>query len=174
MELDKVFKKLKKIEADPEYKRLSLAKIVGADKELNPFIWRVVKGIFETGTATVLAVVLILLILGGFSTNFLINKPALDLKGLRAEADAVDIQIKFNQLGEMNLLDPSKITEIFKYIQEKNNEEDQQIKNQQFKDNVIQSKIEKENFSESTNKSEPSSNEKIELTIEEALDFLSK
>ena len=101
MELHDILKQLKTIEPDAEYARRSKERILAVAKGdfTAPRIidWRMVVRTLQSGTAIALAGILLLIAVGGFSVwTFL--KPfglaGLDPAGLRAEAQAIDIQLQ--------------------------------------------------------------------------------
>lgn len=101
--IEQKLKELKNISPDPGYTRRSRSLIVEApitQKPLSP--WRFVVASFQSGSAIVLTAVLLLIIIGGFSAWKLISPfrlDSLDPASLRAEAEAVDIQIELTNLA---------------------------------------------------------------------------
>lgn len=102
MEKD-IFKKLKKITPDPEYARRSRLLIVGRETEravhdLKSFVFSLVK----SGSALAMTAALLFLLLGSFSI-WKIFSPAstalLDPTSLKAEAQAIDIQIQLTNIA---------------------------------------------------------------------------
>lgn len=102
-----LLKQLKSVKAHEDYVRSTRSHVVAFAKE-NPkhassrvlfSSWRVLLRALESGSAIALTGVLLLLIVGGFST---LRKPVgilgLDPVGLRAEAEAIDIQIQLSEL----------------------------------------------------------------------------
>lgn len=101
-----ILKQLKKLEPDPEYTRASRRTILArteAREAYAPFsIGKILIGAFQTGSTIVLTGILLVLILGGFSAGRLLTPfkfSGLSPDSLRAEADAIDIQIKLTDLS---------------------------------------------------------------------------
>ena len=104
MELHDIFKNLKEIRPDADYARRSRHLVLSSKGEISrPISARqFFSQITQTGPAFALAVVLLFLIAGGVSTsNYLspITLRSLDPVSLRAEADAIDIQIQLMSIG---------------------------------------------------------------------------
>ena len=98
-----IIKKLRRVEPDPLYVKRSRGIILG---NVSRPICRVVAGwIFnylQTGAAVALAGIFVFIILAGVSlwhTLSPLNVASLDLSGLKAEAQAIDIQIQLANLG---------------------------------------------------------------------------
>jgi len=104
MDLLKTLKKLKNIKADEGFTRKSRDLILATSRSapLNTLnIWRIILNNFETGAALALAGLLIFMIMGGFSAwKFFspLQISGLDQASLRAEAQAIDIQIQLTDL----------------------------------------------------------------------------
>lgn len=104
MDLITLLKKLQHITADPKYSARSRHAIMnGAHFRVSPKITlsQILRSSFETGATIVFASILFVLILGGFSiTKKLSNTPlaSLDTSSLKAEADAIDIQIELAEI----------------------------------------------------------------------------
>lgn len=103
---DKLFqqlKNLKNIAPDSDYVRRSRSLLVAAPvtrKPLSP--WRLVVTSFQFGSAIALTAVLLLIVIGGFSAWKFVSPfrlGSLDPASLRAEAEAVDIQIELTNLA---------------------------------------------------------------------------
>lgn len=103
MDLLENIKKLKGIEADKDFTERSRSLILSAGREQNRFsFWQLVFKNLEIGTTLALAGLLILMILGGFSAWKILaplQLSSLDQASLRAEAQAIDIQIKLAGLN---------------------------------------------------------------------------
>ncbi len=102
MDLLNTLKKLKNIEADNGYTEKSRSLILNTrhKKEFN--IWSLMLRNLELGVTFALAGVLILLILGSFSpwkSMAPLQMSNLDPAGLKAEANAIDIQIQLMNLN---------------------------------------------------------------------------
>jgi hypothetical protein len=95
-------KRLQSITPDPDYTRHSrslLIKTPIAPKSLS--LWRVVVTSFQSGSVIALTAILLLVILGGFSAWQAISPfrlGSLDPASLRAEAEAIDMQIELTNL----------------------------------------------------------------------------
>ena len=113
-----LLKQLKNIKADPAYVKHSRARLFNSNRSyyepefvtLPTSPWRMMLRAMESGFAIVLTGALLLLVAGGFSG---LRKPVglagLDPAGLKAEAEAVDIQIQLSDLdyqGVMNAEEP--------------------------------------------------------------------
>lgn len=100
MDILKLLKKLQRIEADPGYVRRSRILILKSKPNASPFpitFSRILMNSLEMGTTVVLTGLLIVLILGGFSAGRFLTPfqlSSLDPESLRAEANAIDIQVK--------------------------------------------------------------------------------
>ena len=91
---------MQKIEADKRFKERSRVVIIGTQKRRS--VWDVILKNVELGTSFALAGILIITIFGGFSAwRFLLplKLSNLDTTGLKAEAQAVDIQIQLTNLN---------------------------------------------------------------------------
>lgn len=104
MELHDLLKNLKEILPDADYARRSRHLVLSSKGEVfRPIsVRQFFLQIAQTGPALALAVVLLLLIAGGVSTsNYFspITLSSLDPVSLRAEADAIDIQIQLMNIG---------------------------------------------------------------------------
>jgi len=103
MDLFHELKKFKKIDPDPAYVRRSREMILSSipeDPVLSP--WRILVHSVQFGSAVTLAVVLLMLVLGGFSAwRFLspFKLSSLDPASLKAEAQAIDIQIQLTKIN---------------------------------------------------------------------------
>ncbi len=107
MELTELLKKIQGLKAHPEYVRSSRARILGTDSRWQaetlprPSPWQVLLHGLQFGGAVTLASIFVILVIGGFSTwKFLspFRLASLDPVGLRAEAQAVDIQIQLTNI----------------------------------------------------------------------------
>lgn len=96
-------KTLRNITPDAGYTRRSrslLVKTPVTQKPLSP--WRILVNSFQFGSAIALTAVLLLVIIGGFSAWKLISPfrlGSLDPASLKAEAEAIDIQIELTNLA---------------------------------------------------------------------------
>ncbi len=101
MELLETLKQLKKIEADKDYTTKSRSLILGERKTTASFL-NIFLNTIEIGASFALAGVLIFVILGGLS-RVEVFKPlqitALDPATIKAEAEAIDIQIKLTDVN---------------------------------------------------------------------------
>ena len=98
-ELEKALKELKKIEPSREYSQHSKLLILSTPKlDRHVFEWKkMLWGIIEYSSALALAAILLLIVAGNTPISSLfspLNKSSLSASGLRAEAEAVDIQIR--------------------------------------------------------------------------------
>lgn len=103
MNLENNLKKFKNIQADPEYAKRSRDFILHtpAPTTYRTF-WHFVLHNLEIGAAVGLTGIVLFLILGGSSLSTFLSPfrlSSLDPAGLRAEADAIDIQIQLTNLG---------------------------------------------------------------------------
>lgn len=104
MDILEILKMLRAIEPDHEYLKNSRRFIVGTPKQrMSPSLtlWQILAQSFQVGGTIVLAGLLLIMMFGGFSmgkflTPFRIS--SLNPEGLRAEADAIDIQIQLTDL----------------------------------------------------------------------------
>ena len=103
MDLLNLLKKLKNIEANPQYVRSSRRMILGTLPTARPMsVGAFLLQSFQTGSTIALAGILLLLIVGGFSVGQLLTPfrlSSLNPKSLEAEAHAIDIQIKLTDLN---------------------------------------------------------------------------
>ncbi|RJP45638.1 hypothetical protein C4587_00615 [Candidatus Parcubacteria bacterium] len=102
--LIETLQELQLIRADGGFTRKSREALLrSAHPKTNP--WSVFLQALEVGAGVALVAVLLLLISGGFSSGFLtpLKLSSLDPAALRAEAEAIDIQI---QLADLNYLEP--------------------------------------------------------------------
>jgi hypothetical protein len=109
MELEKILKQFKNIEADHDYVHRSrgivLSSKLGIPKKRSVLFNIIFEG-FELGSAIALTGILIVLTVGGFSIWRFISPgeiSGLDIAGIRAEAQAVDIQIQLANLSYNDL-----------------------------------------------------------------------
>jgi hypothetical protein len=100
MEIEHLLRHLKKIESRAEYRAHLRAHLLTRARHPRRLTWRdVVIGAFQSGSAIALTVVLIVLMVGGFSIAKYVQKVAgLDPQGLRAEAHAIDMQLELTGL----------------------------------------------------------------------------
>jgi len=103
MDLIKLLQNLKEIEPDQEYAKRSKRLILST--ALKPEVkWSIRQLFFETiqsGSAIALSGLLILLLIGGFTVGKILfpsSSYILDYGSLRAEAEAIDIQIQLTNL----------------------------------------------------------------------------
>src|SRR5271157_5112618 len=102
MDLLNLLKKLKNIEPDPRYTAESRSRIIGTSPSGVGGVWRAVLHSIQFGSAVALASVLLILIVGGFSAWQAFSPlklSSLDPASLRAEAQAVDIQIQLTDIA---------------------------------------------------------------------------
>jgi hypothetical protein len=105
MELEHILKQLRHIEPDEAYSlrsRSILMATLPSDERPSFSPWQVITHSLQFGSAVAMAGMLILLVLGGFSTwRFLspFRLTSLDPAGLRAEAQAVDVQLEMTKLN---------------------------------------------------------------------------
>lgn len=98
MDIIAILKKLKEIEADREYTKKSRMVILGAEYHKKPISpWRFLTDTIQFGSGIALAWLLILIILGGFSGEEF-TPSGVELRSLRAEAEAIDVQIELVDL----------------------------------------------------------------------------
>lgn len=98
MNSQEFIKKLKEILPSREYADSSRRAILAAEQYPK---WTFVGSLTEslsTGVAIVLAGALLVLVMGGFSSLNPFNLKSLDPAGLKAEAEAIDIQIRLSNL----------------------------------------------------------------------------
>lgn len=99
MELTELLKKLKKIEPNADYARKSRHIIMSREKnERVVFSFKhFAANLFQSGSAIVMTAMVLFLVFGSFSLWKLFapaSPVAIDLSGLQAEAQAIDIQIQ--------------------------------------------------------------------------------
>lgn len=98
MDIFHSLRQLKKIEPNAEYARYSRTKILmetPAEPAWYRRGFRAMSGIMESGSAIALTAAVLFLILGGFSVmRFIETAGGLNGEDLRAEAEAIDIQIQ--------------------------------------------------------------------------------
>lgn len=104
MALHDLLKNLKSIQPDAEYARRSRHHILSSRAEIPRRLSfrQIILQTIQTGPVLALAVVLILLIAGGASTSRYFSPlrlTSLDPTSLRAEADAIDIQIQLTNIA---------------------------------------------------------------------------
>lgn len=103
MDIFSELKKLKTIKSNLDYaKRSRLAVLASAQSEPRPSVFHsVFMSSLKYGSALVLTTVMFAIILGGLSLSRTGEELAtgLDLRSLRAEAQAIDIQIRLSNLG---------------------------------------------------------------------------
>ena len=102
MDLLNTLKKFKNIKPDKNYAASSRSLILNAGREAKFNVWRLILRNVELGATFALAGILILLMLGGFSPweNIVpLQISNLDPSGLKAEANAIDIQIQLMNLN---------------------------------------------------------------------------
>jgi hypothetical protein len=107
MTLKEAFNNFKKITPDEDYTKRSRALVVTAEQKLSPFrlpfALKLLSRGFQYGSAIALTSLLIAIIAGGFSILTFLTPfsklPSLDPEHLRAEAQAIDIQIKLTGLS---------------------------------------------------------------------------
>lgn len=112
MELQELLKQFKRIEPDAGYTRRSRSLIVEAPLPERPLLspWRIFTHSLQLGSAIALVGVLLILVLGGFSSwKFLspFRLSSLDPSSLQAEAQAIDVQI---HLTDINYVEPGNQT----------------------------------------------------------------
>lgn len=111
MELTELLKKLKKLEPDAGYARKS-RHLIMSRRESAPreFLFgHFVSSIFQSGSAIVMTAMVLFLVFGSFSLWKLLSPGspvAIDLAGLQAEAQAIDIQI---QLANVAYREPDSL-----------------------------------------------------------------
>lgn len=118
MELENIFKKLKKIQPNEMYSRNSRAVILGTlpPEELETrTVWGILSHSFQYGTTVALGVVFLLIILGGFSTwRFLspIADTNIDQVGMRAEAQVIESQLHLAEIQYTTDEQPAKASSV--------------------------------------------------------------
>ncbi len=93
-------KKLQAIQADKRFTERSRAMLIGTRRPLR--VWDIILKNIELGASVALAGILIIIIFGGFSAwKFLspLKLSNLDTTGLKAEAQAIDMQIDLTNLN---------------------------------------------------------------------------
>ncbi|MDO8536718.1 MAG: hypothetical protein Q7R94_00525 [bacterium] len=97
-----ILKQFKNIEPDKDYTRKSRFLILHSAEQTKFGFWKLILKNTELGTAVALTGLLIFMILGGFSA-WSVTSPLgianLDPAGLKAEAQAIDIQIELTNLN---------------------------------------------------------------------------
>jgi hypothetical protein len=107
MDLFETLKKLKGIEPDRGFSLNSRNLILNTAPKIKIGVWNIILKNIELGAALALAGLLIFLTIGGFSAwRFLapLQLTNLDPSSIRAEAEAIDIQIK---LADLNYAEPT-------------------------------------------------------------------
>ena len=104
MELIEVLKKLKRIEANADYTRKSRRLIISREKNAWPVfsLKHFAASIFQSGSAIAMTAILLFLVFGSFSLWKIFsptNRIAIELTGLQAEAQAIDIQIQLTNVA---------------------------------------------------------------------------
>lgn len=102
MNLPETLKQFKNISPDPAYQEKSKRAILATIPHEPISAWRIITRIFETGIAVGLAVFFILVITGQFSNTPYVSPvqfSVINPETLRAEAQAVDIQIQLAQVA---------------------------------------------------------------------------
>ena len=116
MDLLKLLKELKKIEPDKDFtlksrsfilnlNKLDPASRVGQDRPAVS-VWQILRSNIEFGASIALMVAMVYVMLGGLSSSKVgapIQISNLDPAGLRAEAQAIDIQIQLTNLSSLKL-----------------------------------------------------------------------
>ena len=105
MEPSDFLKKIRDIEADLTYTRRSRRLVLSSGRQLRfPNPWRLIVQSFRIGsTALATGLLIIIIVIGWFSAGRFLTPfklASLDPETLRAEADAIDIQIQLANLGE--------------------------------------------------------------------------
>lgn len=101
MNLIELLKQFKHIEPDRDFSRKSRTIILGSRPSFRASAWMLFAQNLEFGTSVALASLLIIMVVGGFSvwgtfSPFPISN--LDPTGLKAEAEAIDMQIQLTRL----------------------------------------------------------------------------
>lgn len=94
-----ILKKLKEIAPERYYAERSRTQILATEQPRRLSPWRIFAESLEAGSAMVLAGALLVLILGGFSGINVLNIASLNPTSLKAEADAIDMQIQLTDLS---------------------------------------------------------------------------
>ncbi|TSC60592.1 MAG: hypothetical protein LiPW15_470 [Parcubacteria group bacterium LiPW_15] len=97
-----ILKKLKEIAPERYYAERSRAQILATEQPRRLSPWKIFAESMEAGSAMVLAGALLILILGGFSGINVLNIASLNPTSLKAEADAIDMQIQLTDLSYQN------------------------------------------------------------------------
>lgn len=98
MNSQEFIKKLKEILPGKEYAESSKRAILAVDQYPRWSFWGSLTESLSTGVAIVLAGALLVLVMGGFSSLNPFSLRSLDPAGLKAEAEAIDIQIRLSNL----------------------------------------------------------------------------
>lgn len=99
MNSQEFIKKLKEILPGREYAENSKRAILAVDQYPQWSFWGSLTESLSTGVSIVLAGALLILIMGGFSSLNPFSLKSLDPVGLKAEAEAIDIQIRLSNLN---------------------------------------------------------------------------
>ncbi|MDO8504654.1 MAG: hypothetical protein Q7S36_02260 [Candidatus Liptonbacteria bacterium] len=94
-----LLKQLKQIKPEKLYAECSRSQILATERPVRLSVWRIFAESLEAGSAMVLVGAFLVLILGGFSGFKALNIFNLNPTGLRAEADAIDMQIQLTDLS---------------------------------------------------------------------------
>lgn len=94
-----ILKKLKEIAPERYYMERSRTQILTTERPRKLSAWKVLVESLEAGSAMVLAGALLVLIFGGFSGIKPLNIASLNPTNLRAEADAIDMQIQLTNIS---------------------------------------------------------------------------
>lgn len=98
MNSQEFIKKLKEILPGREYAENSKRAILAVDQYPRWSFWGSLTESLSTGAAIVMAGALLILVMGGFSSFNPFSLHSLDPVGLKAEAEAIDIQIRLSNL----------------------------------------------------------------------------
>jgi hypothetical protein len=113
MNLIELLKQFKHVEPDRDFSRKSRDIILGSRTSFRANAWTLFAQNLEFGVSVALASLLIVMVVGGFSAWSILSPfpiSNLDPAGLRAEAEAIDIQIRLTHLdyvGESSLVTTS-------------------------------------------------------------------
>ena len=101
MDILKQLQQFKSIQADPAYTQASRRAILNADSVPTPLTpFRFLLHLVERGPAIVLTAIFLFLIIGGVSAWKIISPfDGLDPGSLRAEAEAIDVQIQLTDIS---------------------------------------------------------------------------
>ncbi len=99
MNSQEFIKKLKEILPEREYAESSKRAILAVDQYPRWSFWGSLTESLSTGAAIVMVGALLILALGGFSSLNPFSLRSLDPVGLKAEAEAIDIQIRLSNLN---------------------------------------------------------------------------